>query len=114
MKELYELKERLIDELKDYGKKDLSGSALTAIDTLAHATKNVCKIIEDSDGYSGNYPYAYDDGMGRGSYRGSYARNRDSMGRYSRHSLSDKLRELMDEAPDDRTRMEIKRLIDKM
>jgi hypothetical protein len=111
MKELYELKERLIDELKDYGKKDLSGSALETIDTLAHATKNLCKIIEDSeaDGNSGYYPYD----RNRGSYR------RDSMGRYSgngysRHGLSDKLRELMDEAPDDSTRMEIKRLIDKI
>ena len=111
MKELYELKERLIDELKDYGKKDLSGSALETIDTLAHATKNLCKIIEDSEmGNSGYYPYSYGD---RGSYR------RDSMGRYSgngysRHGLADKLRYLMDEAPDDSTRAEFKRLIDKM
>lgn len=112
MKELYELKERLIDELKDYGKKDLSGSTLQAVDTLAHATKNLCKIIEDSemDGNSGYYPYSYDR---HGSYR------RDSMGRYardgySRHGLADKLRELMNDAPDDSTRMEIKRLIDKM
>ena len=104
MKELHELKEKLIDELKEYSKRDLSGSTLDAVDKLAHATKNLCKIIDDED-YSGSYPYD--------SYRG-YSRKRDSMGRYSRDGLYDKLRELMDEAPDDRTRMEIKRLVDKM
>lgn len=110
MKELKELRDMLCDELKEYGKKgELSAGSLATIDTLAHALKNLDKVI-DVDGYSGNYPWSYDDGMG---YR-SYARRRDSMGRYSRNSLSDKLRDLMDEAPDDHTRMEIKRLIDKM
>lgn len=54
----------------------------------------------------------------RGSYRGSYARGRnarrDSMGRYSReqgYSMANddmvmELRELMQDAPDERTRME--------
>ena len=110
MKELHELRERLCDELKEYGKKDLSAGSLDVVDKLTHTIKNLDKII-DADGYSGHYPYVYD-GMSRGSDR-SYAR-RDSMGRYSRSGLTDKLHELMDEAPDDRTRMEIKRLIDKM
>ena len=101
MKELHELKERLIDELKDYGRKDLSSSNLDVIDKLAHATKNLCKIIDD-EGYSGMYPHDV-------SYR-----TRDSLGRYSRTGLTDKLRDLMGEAPDDHTRMEIKRLLDKM
>ena len=103
--------EMLCDELKDYGKKgELSAGSLSTIDTLAHAVKNLDKIIEGYDGeYSGRYmPWAYDDGTR------SYTRRRDSMGRYSRSDLSDKLRELMNEAPDDHTRMEIKRLIDKM
>ena len=70
MKELYELKEKLVDELKEYGKKEMSAGSLDVIDKLAHATKNLCKVIESmEEGYSG-----------RGSYRG---RNRDSMGRYS-------------------------------
>ena len=104
MKELYDLKERLVDELKDYGKTELTSANLEKIDKLAHAAKNVCKIIDDSEGYSGRY----DDGMRGRSYK------RDGMGRYSRNSLSDKLRELMDDAPDEQTRMEIKRLIDRM
>lgn len=108
MKELHELKERLCDELKEYGRKgELSAGTLDVVDKLAHTIKNLDKIIEGYEaGYSGNYPWSYSDGR-------SYAR-RDSMGRYSRHGLSDKLRDLMEEAPDDRTRMEIKRLIDKM
>lgn len=112
MKELYELKDRLVDELKDYSRKDLTGGSLDMIDKLAHATKNICKIIEDSDeGNSGYYPrvgHVYDGRSFRNSYR------RDSMGRYSREGLADKLRDLMEDAPDDHTRMEIKRLIDKM
>ena len=123
MKELHELKEKLMDELKDYGRKEMTAGNLEVVDKLAHATKNLCKIMEDEEGYSGRYmPWAYDDGTRSYNDRSyndrSYAR-RDSRGRYSsegysRHGLADKLRDLMDEAPDDQTRMEIKRLVDKM
>lgn len=111
MKELYELKERLIDELKDYSKKDISSTNLQHIDTLAHAAKNVCKIIDDSD--DGNSGY-YDDTRTYRGYSRNHAYRRDGMGRYSREGLADKLRDLMNESPDETTRMEIKRLIDKM
>ena len=94
MKELHELKEKLMDQLREYGKRDMNGSTLEVIDKLTHTIKNLCKIIDD-EGYSGDY-----------NYRG--------MGRYSRSGLTDKLHELMNEAPDERSRMEIKRLIDKM
>lgn len=119
MKELQELRGMLCSELKEYGKKgELSAGSLSTIDTLTHALKNLDKVIDGEDGYSNHYPWAYDDGMGRSSYRGAYSRGRsvmrDGMGRYSREGLADKLRDLMDEAPDDHTRMEIKRLIDKM
>ena len=107
MKELYELKDRLVDELKEYGKMELTSANLDKIDTLAHAAKNVCKVIESEDeGHSGYYPN--DTRVYRGSYR------RDSMGRYSRGSLADKLRDLMDEAPDEKSRMEIQRLVERM
>lgn len=120
--ELYELKEKLCEELKEYGRKgDLTAGALEVVDKLAHAAKNVEKLIEaDEEGYSGRYvpgSYYYDDGR---SYRGgnSYARGRnakrDSMGRYSRDGMADKLRELMEDAPDEHTRHEIQRLADKM
>ena len=132
MHELYELKEKLCDELKEYGSKgDLTAGSLEVVDKLAHAVKNLDKIIEayeDEDGYSEGWMprYYYNDGSyadGRGTtnrggnrgYRGrSYARRRDSMGRYSRDGMADKLRELMEDAPDDRTREEIRKLADKM
>lgn len=120
MHELYELKEMLCKELKEYGEKgEMTAGTLDVVDKLAHAAKNLDKIIEsyEDEGNSGYYPYAYDDGMNRGgrSYRGrSYARRRDSMGRYSRDGLADKMRELMEDAPDDRTRQEIKRLVEKL
>lgn len=102
MHELYELKEKLCDELKEYGGKDLSAGTLDVVDKLAHAVKNIDKIIEvyedEGEGYSsrtypdgmgGSYRYSREGRMNRNgsSYR-SYARGRmnarrDSMGRYS-------------------------------
>lgn len=122
---IYELKEMLCDELEKYGEKsDLSTGSLDVVDKLAHTIKNLDKIIneyeESEDGYSSRY---YDGGMnydGNISYRRgggrSYARGRrrDSMGRYSRTGLADKLRELMHDAPDEKTRMEIEHLANKM
>ena len=119
MHALYELKEKLCDELKEYGSKDLTAGSLDVVDKLAHAIKNLDKIIEayEDEGYSNRYHpgYVYADGRDN-SYRGgrSYARRRDSMGRYSRDGMADKLRELMEDAPDDRTREEIRKLADKM
>ena len=98
MHELYQLKEMLCKELKEYGDKgEMTAGTLEVVDKLAHTVKNLDKIIEvyEDEGNSGYYPYAYDDGMNRGgrsyngSYRGrSYARRRDSMGRYSREGNS--------------------------
>ena len=120
MNELYELKEKLCKELKEYGNKELSAGSLSTIDSLAHTVKNLDKIIEAYDeGESSMYPYSYDDGMNGRSMR--YSRNRsyrgqrrDSMGRYSRDGIADKLRDLMEEAPDEKTRQDIQRIVDRM
>lgn len=131
MHDLHELKEKLLKELEEYGgNAKFSKEDVETIKYMASAIDHICNISEDEEGYSNHYPYymggSYDDGMNRnGSYRGrSYAgrRNarRDSMGRYSgergysRSDLSDKLRELMDEAPDERTRQEIQRMVEKL
>ena len=101
MHELYELKEKLMQELEAYGKKELSAGSLEVVDKLAHSIKNICKIIEAADeenGYSqrgdysrnggGRYSYNNDGGYSRdgNSYARGRGRNasRDSMGRYSR------------------------------
>lgn len=133
-KDLHELCESLSEQLADVTrrvrKNGMSSGDLETIEKLTHSLKSVKSVIamtEGEEGYSGYYPYMggpYRDG---GSYNdgGSYARGRmnarrDSMGRYSgergysRNDLADKMRELMEEAPDDRTRQEIRRLVEKM
>ena len=99
--EMYGLFKKLCGELCEYEKKDLSMDTLKTIDTLAHAGKNILKIMEGCDQMEGGGSYAYYDedprttAMG-GSMRGSYTSGgsydgpyrmsgkRDSMGRYSR------------------------------
>lgn len=120
MHELYELKDMLCKELEEIGGKgELTAGTLETVDTLAHALKNINKIIEakEEDGYSERYD---------GSYNRSYARGRtnarrDSMGRYSRDGYSraagdmaDRMRSMAAEAPDETTRREIERMADKM
>lgn len=82
MKKLYELKETLCEELEGYAGRKLTGGSLEEIDKLAHAIKNICKVIEsaEEEQYSeasyrrgssragGSYAQA-----GGGSSRGSYA-----------------------------------------
>lgn len=128
MHEIYELKERLCDELKEYGKKELTSGSLDAIDKLSRVVKNLGKIIDkyEESEYSYENGMPYTDGMsyarnGRRSGRYSSARRRDSMGRYSRRGYSmdnkemiEELRDLMNDAPDDRTRQEFQSFIDKM
>lgn len=122
MKELLDLKNTLCNDLKEYGRKGkMSTGDLEVVDKLTHTIKNLDKIIEKYDeDYSGNYAYRggysnrYDDGrysMARG--RGA---KRDSMGRYSRSNdmMIHELRELMEDAPDERTRAEFQQFISKM
>ena len=122
MHKLHELKDMLCEELEEYGSKGkLDMGTLDVVDKLAHAIKNIDKIIEyaeEEDGYSGRM---VSDGLGGMSYRRSYAGRRgnvrrDSMGRYSRAEgdfMAD-LRELMDSAPNDRMRQKIQGIISEM
>ena len=121
-----ELKETLCKELEEYGRKGkMNAGDLDVIDKLSHTIKNLDKIIENYDGeysnrgYSmrggnynvrGEYSNRYDDG------RYSMARKRDAMGRYSSHNdmMIQELRELMEDAPDERTRHEFEQFIKKM
>ena len=101
MHDLKNLKDMLCKELSDYGRDgSLSLSSLNTIDTLAHAAKNVAKLIE----------YGDEEGA-------SFRRGRDKMGRYMSRDGSEmarRLREMMDETTDDSLRGEIRRLADKM
>lgn len=123
MKALYDLRDMLCGELEEYGKKgDLSAGSLEIVDKLTHTIKNLDKIIEVNE--DDEYSNAVTTGMER--HGRSYARGRgrgarrDSMGRYSSEGysrtgdLSDRLRDLMHDAPDERSRQEIQRLADRM
>lgn len=124
-----------LDELKSKVKKGgkLSVAETEYMDTLAHAKKNLLKGEEMSEeGYSGMmYPRYYGDDRSYADDRSrndgrSYARGRgrnarrDSMGRYSRgysmaaDDMVEELRDLMEDAPDEKTRMEFEKFIRKV
>lgn len=103
MHKLYELKDKLMNELEDYSENGkFSKDDAENIKALSASIEHICNICE-SEGEGGYSGRMYPDGMGgnRGSYMwngggysrvpdgGSYARGRgrnarrDSMGRYS-------------------------------
>lgn len=135
---MHKLMEYVCDEMKELERKaekdgKLSMAEMQYLDTLAHTKKNLLKADEMSEeGYSGMmYPRYYgDDRMDGRAYRDgrsyndgrSYARGRkrDSMGRYSRgysmanEDMMDELHELMEKAPDEMTKREFRKFIDKI
>ena len=142
MHELKQLKTMLMKELEEYGKRsELSAGSLETIDTLAHAIKNLCKVIESMEEYSeeGNSSYyrrgSYDGSSRGGSYdgsyegmggsserRGRYRAARDSRGRYmsdgnyyeAQEDAMKTLRELMDNEQDETNRQEIQKFMTKL
>lgn len=146
MHKLYELKEMLCRELEEYGSRELNVGDLEIVDKLAHAIKNIDKIImakeeeEYSERRGNNY---YREGNNNNYYRegnyrdggsnyeeennyyreNSYARGRgrnarrDSRGRYASYyegEMVDELKELMKNAPDQKTKQEFEKFIQKI
>jgi len=109
MNAMHEIKEMLCAELDEFAKKgELSTGSLETIHKITDTIKNIDKIemLEDVEAgeYSNGYSRRYYDGNG---YDGnSYARKRDSMGRYSRRysrddgkdKMIDKIERMMDGA----------------
>lgn len=131
MHKLEELKDMLCDELEKYGsEKELTAGSLEVVDKLAHAIKNIDKILEEYDGgeYSGAYGRSYARGGNRGGGRSnrdgrSYAQRRDARGRYSSETMggysmagdmAEELRDLMQDAPDQQTRQDIQRIVSRL
>lgn len=138
---MHKLIEYICGELEELERKSekegLSMAEVQYGDTLAHFKKNLLKgeemMGEDEYSMAGGGSYARGGRgdqyrpMRGGSYR-SYARGRgnnarrDSMGRYSREDgysmandeMIDELHELMQEAPDEQTRKEFRKLIQKI
>lgn len=125
MHKLNELKDKLTRELEEYADNGkFSEKDVESIKYITSAIDHLCNIIGDEEEEYSNYDRQggmsrrYDDGM---SYARGRNAKRDSMGRYSRRGASygnemmmDELRELMEEAPDERTRMEFEKFIGKM
>lgn len=112
MHDLNNLKMMLVKELEEHGKSgNLTKTSLDTIDKLAHAAKNVCKVIEacESDEYSnamGSRSYARSNSYADRSYDNGYSRSGDN--------LKGQLYRLMESSSDDRTREELRRFIDRM
>ena len=95
-------------ELEEYENKVANGGKLSR--TEIEDGKNLAKFkmalltnkAMEEDGYSNDY------------YNNSYARRRDSMGRYSRDDFMSKLHELRSEAPDEHTRRKFDRFMEEM
>ena len=122
MHKLEELKDMLCEELEEYGSKDkLDMGSLEIVDKLAHAIKNIDKIIEMSDEYSERYDggsYRYGgrsrDGRIRGmnrSYRNEYG---GSMRRSRGGDMVAELHELKADAPNEMIAREFDNLIRKI
>ena len=126
IRDLHEMCETISNEIAEANDKirsaggKLSGSDLDYVDKLTHALKSIKTTIAMMES-EGSYDGSYNDGMS-GTYgsrmyypRGSYARRRNSMGRYSRDDDTiAELRELMADAKDERTRQEFQKFISKM
>ena len=126
---MHKLIDYICDELEDLEHKVGTGEKLSMAEVeymgvLAEAKKDLLKGEDMMEGgYSGRERRGYSRRDGRAYYDGrSYERGRggnvrrDSMGRYSMDSDSmiTELHDMMNDAPDDRTRKEIQRLIDRM
>ena len=94
---------------------------LDIINKLTHSMKSlvtICAMLEDEEegGYSGR-GYAYRRGERRDGYTGNRNGTNGREGRtggYSRVDIREHLSDMMADAPDDTTRMEIRRIIDRL
>lgn len=144
LKELYDMKETVGHKIAQANKKikanggDIANDDVDIVDKLSHSIKSLvttCAMLEaeEDGGYSERYAPMWNPGisyghMGRetrenysrdgGGNNGGYSRNRysrENRNGYSRTGdMMDQLRQMMDEAPDETTRMEIRKLMDKM
>lgn len=129
MHKLYELKEKLMNELEDYADNGkFSKDDVEAIKYTASAIDHICNIVEGSEDYSeamndGMMMRPYNRSYRRGGRRGanqygSYGRNQygSYAGGYSRanEDIANELREIAKDAPSDHVRQEIHSLVSRI
>ena len=125
MEYMYELKEKLCRELEEVARKPEMGAGdLELIHKLTDTIKNIDKIdaLED-DGYSRDGDWEME-GRGRYNRGSSYARRRDSRGRYTsdrrysrddaKERMIDQMEQLMNGTQNDREREIIKRAMEQL
>ncbi len=125
MEKLYDLKDKLCEELENLARKpDMGPGDLELIHKLTDTIKNIGKIemLEEEGGYSqedgqdgGGYGRGVSYARGRGGYnRGGRNTRRDSRGRYSRDDGRSEMMEHLEMALDsasDQDRETIKRFM---
>lgn len=124
MEKIYELKDRLCEELEEIARKpDMGPGDLEIIHKLTDTIKNIGKIemLEEEGGYSrddgydaGGYGRGSSYARGRGGRRGGRTTRRDGMGRYSRDDGRSEMMEHIEaalDAADDQDREAIKRFM---
>ena len=136
MRKLENLRDTLCEELEKVAKKEsISTEDLDIIDKLAHAIKNIDKIMYDDSYDGGGYYFgsygrgsydSYDsyarrgrDGDGDGRYNEGRSRDRGYSRDYSRDGRSmdhmrDKLERMMSEASNDKERETLRRVMNQM
>jgi hypothetical protein len=115
MNALYDLRDMIVEQLEDYGKRgELSSSVLEKVDVLAHAAKNLDKVIEGCEGET-EYSKRGRSYNNFGNSGRSYRRRHSRRGRYSGDDdLMEELYSMMDEEPDEQKRQNLQRLASKM
>lgn len=125
MKHWDELRDTLCRELDEIAEKgELSAGDLETVDKLTHTMKNLDKIMM-GEGYSSAGDWYAMGNYGRDGYRPDYrdgnsyrGRRRDSLGRYSRadarEDMAEKLRHMIDTAPDSRAREALEKALRSM
>lgn len=119
MEYMHELKDMLCEELEHIAEQgELTAGSLDTIDKLTHSIKSIATIMAMEDaGYSRDYVDKY-----RGA---SYARRKDSMGRYSRRNgrysrddekekMIEKLEKMMEQTTDASAKQAIEQAINAM
>lgn len=140
MEKLKNLKKMMIGTLEDYAQNGITNSKdLETVDKLAHAAKNLGKVIEmceeeDGGGSSfrgGSYARGGRGSYEGGSYEGGSYRRRDSMGRYAREGgqggssydsayaeasedMRQKLEQMMHKAGSEEERRTIRKLLEQI
>lgn len=140
--QIYEMKEAVAFEIGEANKRiaqsggKLSKEDLDIVDKLSHAMKSLvttCAMLEaEEEGYSSDYMpmgqsyrggysgrerregYSGEGYSGRGRYSREGREGRNSYGYSRAGDMNERLHQMMDEAPDENTRMVIRKLMERM